>query len=80
MRRPGKRRLRPSEGVRGRKAGGLQPLNADQLLTLSSAELRAAGVDDLLRIMEELGISTEEITSKTEALTRLVQNAYSLSE
>lgn len=53
------------------------PLEAGQLIEITTAELREMSKEDLLRRIAELGYSTEGIETETQALTALISNAYS---
>lgn len=80
----GKRRLREPSGaaVAARPAPipGLRNLELGDLLTLKSSELREFALEDFLGLMEQLGISTAGIESRTQALTQLMNNAYDLGD
>jgi len=55
----------------------LVPLDAGQLIEITTAELRSMSKDDLLRRLVELGYSIEGIETETQAMTTLISNAYS---
>ncbi len=56
------------------------PLLEDQLVSLSLNEMRKMPMDALLRRMAELGYTIEGIRSKTQDLTRLIDNAVEIHE
>jgi len=62
-----------------RRLDGVQPLSADQLITLSADDLRNTPLETLLSLMQSLGLSTDGIDSRTGALTRLMQNVYEVT-
>ena len=55
---------------------GVEPLTVDQLVTLTASELRKTPLAGLLKLMHQLGLSTDGVDERTAAITRLMQNAY----
>jgi hypothetical protein len=65
-----KRQRHPSFSI-----DSLIPLKAGQLLEISTPELRSMSTEALLQKLAELGLNVEEIKNKSQALTRLMENA-----
>lgn len=57
---------------------GVDALPEGDLLSMSSEEMRGLTFEELLALMKQVGLSTDEVECRTAALTSLMNNAYSV--
>ena len=75
--RGGKRRgLRPASSLKKSRVVGARAPTEDDLVSVTSSELRNMDLDELLVLMNDMGLEVADIQAKTEALTALMNNAY----